>query len=84
MTGAPAVPPPGKPAPAPGSAADCADCLCRTAVERVYRELRGRGLGDAAAFHAAVTVYRHHHPETGPWQAGTTIAAWLDPVAEPM
>jgi hypothetical protein len=61
-----------------------AGCRCRPAVERAYRELRVRGLTDAAAFAAAVTVYRHHHPEAGPWQAGTAIADWLDPASAPL
>lgn len=52
--------------------------ICKQAALRAYRELRARGTTDSAAFHAAVAVYRHHHPETSPRDSNYIVANWVD------
>jgi hypothetical protein len=52
--------------------------ICKQAALRAYRELRARGTTDPAAFHAAVAVYRHHHPETAPRDSHYIVANWID------
>ena len=54
------------------------ECMCRTAVERAYRELRERDETDLSAFNAAAQVYRWYHPEVSSLQARFIIAEWLD------
>lgn len=53
---------------------------CKTAVLNAYRNLRETGLDDAHSFHAAVRVYRHHHPEIGPADANYRVADWIGEV----
>lgn len=54
-------------------------CVCLEAVSRAYRELKGRGYPDPAAFEAAETVFAYHHPEASAAQVRDTVAKWLDP-----
>jgi hypothetical protein len=54
---------------------------CREAALRAYAGLRASGVVDLRAFEAAVTVYRHHHPESPPRQARHVVAEWLAPDA---
>lgn len=54
---------------------------CREAAIRAYSALRASGIIDARAFEAAVTVFRHHHPETQPLHARHIVAEWLAPDA---
>jgi hypothetical protein len=52
---------------------------CRQATLRAYNGLRARGVIDPHAFDAAVTVFRHHHPEARPQQARHIVAEWIAP-----
>ena len=64
------------------SAETCGDgSACREAALRAYAGLRASGVVDPRAFEAAVTVYRHHHPESLPRQARHIVAEWLAPEA---
>ena len=51
---------------------------CERAVVTAYRELRGRGVADLAAFHACATLYRIHHPEASLSEARVLVAEWVD------
>ena len=53
-------------------------CQCRTAVLRVYRELRESGDREDRVFDAAVRVYQHYHPERQRVDAYQTVSDWLD------
>ena len=53
----------------------------RDAALRAYSALRASGVIDPRAFEAAVTVLRHHHPETQPLHARHILAEWLAPDA---
>ena len=50
---------------------------CQKAVLRAYSELRELGEADLHAFHAAVTVYRYHHPERPPREAVHSVSEWI-------
>ncbi|MEN3951399.1 hypothetical protein [Iodidimonas sp. SYSU 1G8] len=58
-----------------------ASCICQNAAIRAYEGLRERGVRDLHAFDAAVTVFRHHHPEVRPEQARHAVAEWIAPDA---
>ncbi len=51
---------------------------CQVAVQRTYRDLRAKGMGDRLAFDAAVRVCAIRHPERDFWDCVDTVAAWLD------
>ena len=54
------------------------DCRCHLAVTNAYRQLRGRGITDVAAFDTATIIFRFHHPEKTVMQARATVSDWLD------
>lgn len=54
---------------------------CREAAMRAYSALRASGVIDPRAFEAAVTVFRHHHPEAQVRHARHIVAEWLAPDA---
>jgi len=49
---------------------------CRVAVERVYRELCARAEPPEWAFEAALTLYRHNHPEVPVAAAMREVRDW--------
>ncbi len=51
---------------------------CERAVITAYRDLRGRGTDDMAAFQACTTLYRIHHPEASLTEARRLVAEWID------
>lgn len=51
---------------------------CERAVVVAYRELRGIGAPDLAAFSACTTLYRIHHPEASVNEARRLVAEWID------
>jgi hypothetical protein len=53
-------------------------CECWGAVTRAFRELKGRGVPDTAAFNAATRVYQFYHPEVSAVDARFTVAEWVD------
>jgi hypothetical protein len=55
--------------------------VCRRAAVRAYEALRARGIIDPHAFDAAVTVFRHHHPDSQPLLARYIVAEWIAPDA---
>ncbi len=52
---------------------------CRDAAMRAYEALRAGGVLDPHAFEAAVTIFRHHHPDALPRQARYIVAEWIAP-----
>ena len=51
---------------------------CERAVVTAYRELRGHGSPDLAAFQACTALYRIHHPEASLNEARRLVAEWID------
>lgn len=51
---------------------------CERAVVTAYRDLRGHGTDDLAAFQACTTLYRIHHPESSLTEARRLVAEWID------
>lgn len=51
---------------------------CARAVVTAYRELRGLGVTDLAAFHSCTTIYRIHHPEAASSETRYLVAEWID------
>lgn len=51
---------------------------CERAVLTAYRDLRGLGNADMAAFQACTTLYRIHHPEASVNEARRLVAEWID------
>ncbi len=51
---------------------------CERAVVTAYRDLRGFGAADMAAFQACTTLYRIHHPEASLNEARRLVAEWID------
>jgi len=49
---------------------------CRVAVERVYRELCARAEPPEWAFDAALTLYRHNHPDVPVEVAEREVRDW--------
>lgn len=53
-------------------------CECWTAVTRAFRGLKEKNEPDTVAFTAATRIYRYHHPEVPPLEAGFTVAEWIE------
>ena len=51
--------------------------VCYQAVTRAYHQLRDLGESDQVAFHSAVAVFRHHHPEIPPTRVPYLVADWI-------
>ena len=51
--------------------------VCYRAVTETYRQLRARGMTDLASFNAAVSVFRHHHPDVAAERVPYMVADWI-------